>query len=435
MRKYIIGISIFILLKSFTIAQQTEWKIYNTINSDLPDNQIQSIYIDQDNVKWLGTASGLVRFDGDKWDVYDTSNTTIPSSYITDVETDGKGGIWIGTGAGLVHYTEDEWNVYNTENSVLKSNGIINISFSETEGNFFSTDLGFVKYKNGEFNLYDGNTSGLGIDFIQTVAVDLNGDYWVGTFDNDNFRGILWNYDGINWTNTKLSDHGLFSSFPEALKVDLNNILWLGTKGTNGGAVVKIENGKWNVYDKLNSGFTGGGVGAITIEGSNKWIATGDGLILFDGNNWTEFKTNNSELPDDFVSDVAIDKNGNKWITTISGGLAVFNEGGITSVEKDNPNILNEFVLYNNYPNPFNPTTTISFTVPNVVEAFNESTTNVVLKVYDILGNEIEILVNEHKPPGNYKINFDGSSLSSGVYYYQFFCCSKIITKKMVLLK
>lgn len=275
----------------------------------------------------------------------------------------------------------------------------------------------------------------MAINAVQSVAVDLNGVYWAGTFNHDVFNGYLWNYNGNVWTYSRLTDHNLFSSFPDVLRVDDNNILWMGTKGTTGGTVVKIENGQWTVYDKLNSGFTGGGVTSITFEGSKKWIGTGNGLILFDGENWSEFKTNNSGLPDDYVTDVAIDKFGNKWITTISGGLAVYNEGGITSVEKDDSNILNEFVLHNNYPNPFNPTTTISFTIPNVVGVLNASTTNVELKIYDILGNEIATLINEHKPSGNYKINFDARNLSSGVYYYQLSYNSKKVTKIMLLLK
>ena len=60
---------------------------------------------------------------------------------------------------------------------------------------------------------------------------------------------------------------------------------------------------------------------------------------------------------------------------------------------------------------------------------------HVVLKVYDILGNEIETLVNEEKPTGYYKIDFNGSHLASGVYFYQLRVGSYIKTKKMILLK
>ena len=85
------------------------------------------------------------------------------------------------------------------------------------------------------------------------------------------------------------------------------------------------------------------------------------------------------------------------------------------------------FCLYQNYPNPFNPTTKISYQIPE--PSF------VTLKVYDMLGNEIKTLVNEEKPAGEYKVNFDGKKLTSGIYLYQLKAGSYYETKKMILLK
>ncbi|MFB3057593.1 MAG: T9SS type A sorting domain-containing protein, partial [Ignavibacteriaceae bacterium] len=102
--------------------------------------------------------------------------------------------------------------------------------------------------------------------------------------------------------------------------------------------------------------------------------------------------------------------------------------------------------LFQNYPNPFNPSTTIRFSVPE--ESF------VSIKVYDVLGNEIAILVNERNPAGNYEVDFNSRSLTrqpdgqvhhtlpSGIYFYnlqvypaQSGADSFIETKKMVLMK
>jgi len=91
------------------------------------------------------------------------------------------------------------------------------------------------------------------------------------------------------------------------------------------------------------------------------------------------------------------------------------------------------FKLEQNYPNPFNPTTIIKFGVPE--------RSNVVLKIYDILGGEVATLVNEEKSSGAYEIEFDASKLSSGVYFYQLKATSNggqagefIQTKKMILI-
>ncbi|MCP5064686.1 MAG: T9SS type A sorting domain-containing protein [Ignavibacteriae bacterium] len=91
------------------------------------------------------------------------------------------------------------------------------------------------------------------------------------------------------------------------------------------------------------------------------------------------------------------------------------------------------FSLSQNYPNPFNPSTTINYIIPNVVG--NENIRFVLLKVYDMLGREVATLVNKNQNPGSYKVNFDASELTSGLY----FCTIKggdfVQTKKMILVK
>lgn len=88
---------------------------------------------------------------------------------------------------------------------------------------------------------------------------------------------------------------------------------------------------------------------------------------------------------------------------------------------------INEFKLMQNYPNPFNPATSIEYTVIG-----NEF---INLKVYDILGNEIAHLVNEEKERGRYKVNFNASNLTSGIYIYRLSAGSTIISRKMLLIK
>ncbi len=95
--------------------------------------------------------------------------------------------------------------------------------------------------------------------------------------------------------------------------------------------------------------------------------------------------------------------------------------------------IPDKFELFQNYPNPFNPNTIIKYSIP-----YNPKLGNIFpvqLKVYDILGKEIETLVNKNQIPGNYYIEFNPHNLSSGVYYYQLRVNSFIQTKKMILLR
>ncbi len=99
----------------------------------------------------------------------------------------------------------------------------------------------------------------------------------------------------------------------------------------------------------------------------------------------------------------------------------------ITSVEKNQNNILNHFELKQNYPNPFNPATKIKYQLA--------SSGIVSLKVYDILGREVATLVNETKSAGNYEANFNAANLSSGIYLYKIQAGNFTESKKMILLK
>jgi hypothetical protein len=114
--------------------------------------------------------------------------------------------------------------------------------------------------------------------------------------------------------------------------------------------------------------------------------------------------------------------------TTATGNTSAFGYLElITGVEKEDNNIPTEFSLSQNFPNPFNPSTTIKFTIPE--EKF------VSLKVYNTLGEEVAELINETKPAGNYSVMFDANDLVSGIYFYTISAGSFFQTRKMMLVK
>lgn len=154
------------------------------------------------------------------------------------------------------------------------------------------------------------------------------------------------------------------------------------------------------------------------------------------GINWTVFssgfgeQTNSSSIITTMAGQpiVGISKND---MTKFSGGFlsGYFFSGEPTSLDNAfNTQLPTEYKLYQNYPNPFNPTTKIKFSVP-------ENQGRVTLKVFDILGNELVVLVNEEKQAGLYEVNFDGSRFASGIYIYRFQSDNYNQIKKMILLK
>jgi hypothetical protein len=125
------------------------------------------------------------------------------------------------------------------------------------------------------------------------------------------------------------------------------------------------------------------------------------------------------------------------WLVGSEGRIYKTITGGVvTEIEnRDNMNKPNEFALLQNYPNPFNPFTKISYSISN--------SDFMSLKIYNMLGQEIHILVNEFKIPGEYTVSFNAKNLSSGVYFYklQVGDPSKnsgkgfVETKKMILMR
>ncbi|MFC2134576.1 T9SS type A sorting domain-containing protein [Bacteroidota bacterium] len=119
----------------------------------------------------------------------------------------------------------------------------------------------------------------------------------------------------------------------------------------------------------------------------------------------------------------------------VAWGWAIDNikiQTNATDVDDDLNDLPKSYSLEQNYPNPFNPSTTIEYSIPALA---TESETSVKLMIYDILGKQVEVLVNETKRPGVYQVEFNASKFSSGVYFYTLQAGDFIQSKKMILLK
>jgi hypothetical protein len=108
-------------------------------------------------------------------------------------------------------------------------------------------------------------------------------------------------------------------------------------------------------------------------------------------------------------------------------GGVLYGDTTLTGINLTSSEVPGQFSLSQNYPNPFNPATNIRFDLPT------EGT--VKLTIFDALGKEVQTLVNQQLPPGEYSVDFNGSNLPSGVYYYRIESGSFSETKKMVLIK
>ena len=184
---------------------------------------------------------------------------------------------------------------------------------------------------------------------------------------------------------------------------------------------------------------------------TRRWYSLRENVLSYD----SLFSTIDSLV--DYTAEARV-RNFNKWtgiinpnnyydeILTLKGWIIrrinwiEENLPNITSTNEENPTVISEFNLYQNYPNPFNPTTTIEYSIPSNVKSETSKAkliaqVSVQLNIYDALGNVVKTLVKKNQRPGNYKINFDATDLSSGVYFYQLKTDHFIQSKKMLLLK
>ena len=110
----------------------------------------------------------------------------------------------------------------------------------------------------------------------------------------------------------------------------------------------------------------------------------------------------------------------------VNYGKQTYRYKAITGIELERDKNIS-YSLSNNYPNPFNPSTKINYSIKNQ--------SYVTLKVFDVLGREVKTLVNKEQSQGNYSIDFDAANLTSGVYFYRIQAGEFVDTKKMILMK
>ena len=305
-------------------------------------------------------------------------------------------------------------------------------SYSRASVSGYSSVGGFVGSFRGtaNFTYSTGSVSGgedvggyIGSGEINTI----DNSYW-----DKQTSGKTTSNGGIGKTTLEMKTPSTFSAFSNtiwAMDSEINNgyayLLWQNPAGTplpvelftftasTIGSTVKLN---WNTTTEVNNyGFEI----LRQIKDEAEW--TKIGFVTGNGNS-------NSIKSYSFVDDFSVTLliHSNKFSYKLK---QIDNEGEFTysNIIEVDLGIPQDFSLSQNFPNPFNPSTTIQYSIP--------FTNMVTLKVFDVLGKEVANLVNEYKNAGNYEVNFDASKLSSGTYFYQLKAGQFTETKKLVLLK
>jgi photosystem II stability/assembly factor-like uncharacterized protein len=251
--------------------------------------------------------------------------------------------------------------------------------------------------------------------------------------------GVVWRTtdSGMNWTSEGISPDQIFDLFvfdslhAVTLSGDPEGIYGIGLISTSDGGL------SWS-FDELP--FFGLSFAIDFTNDSCGWSASGLKFLFTSdqGKTWSEVNTPDSSS----IFDLQFVNEHTGFACGLSGTiLKYYNK--TTSIEAIQ-NLPTDFTLYQNYPNPFNPSTSIQYAITRLPDG-KAGKQFVSLKVYDVLGNEVATLVDEYKSAGTYDVEFNASSLASGVYFYQLLVSALqskdgkagdfIHTKKMVLIR
>ncbi|MGV8017399.1 MAG: T9SS type A sorting domain-containing protein [Ignavibacteria bacterium] len=354
-----------------------------------------------------------------------------------------------GTYGNGVYITNDGINWQHSSNGMTNTQiislevcGINFFAGSETGGVYRSSDngLNWIPVNEGLSNLaihtlcsandriYSGTNSGihLSTDFGNNwnrISYSPVGNviYALVSFGDTVFTGtstgVFYSINGGgNWNNIN-------SGISGAVYCLMKNSSFVYA-GTSSSGVYKTSNLGVN-WIHINSGLPSNAVRGICSQGGKIFAATYGGGIYYsinEGTNWYASNTGLSQL-------VCYNIKPFQEFLYCGTTTGIFRrpEGEFTYITRIDNKIINKFKLLDNYPNPFNPSTSLEYEIPEVCF--------VTLGIYDIRGKEILTLINEKQHKGRYSVSFNAEGLNSGVYFYRLMTEKFCLTKKMVLLK
>ena len=438
-----------LFVMNFTYAQN-QWTYVGALPSPQPD--INSIAVVDQNVIWVAcNAVSVARIylttnAGATWTLKNTGLPTVPLYGIAALDVNK---CWVGTGTGSIYYTSNGGTSWTLQVAVANSfiNGI----------HFFDANTG----------VFTGDPAGVtpGLPYQNRYTTN-GGTTWTLAPNTPLSGGNEWGViNAWDWTDQSHFWLGSANVLPNATTSKIFRTT-TGFSGTWLTAPITGAGGSAGLYYQAiaftdnNNGMTGSNGSNIkkTINGGATWttVSNPPGVTTFAAINMHGFKDASNiiriSLNETAGYKVFRTTNfGTSWtqeplpiqgtgnglqhmqfinqnLGYAGGGLgSFFRYGPSTNILGNGNNTPSDFVLTQNYPNPFNPATTIEYSVPN--NAF------VSVKVYDVMGKEIAILVNGQKTAGNYIVQFDGSNINSGIYFYTLETDGFKETKKMLLIK
>ena len=285
----------------------TDFTAYTAENSDMPESTLYDMMADEQGNLWMVSANYLIKFDGSRFVSYPYQRNSA-QDFLIAIDIDGND-VYAGSrGQGLHHLTDD-----GLKSIPLMINQLIDNSFTLFTGSLDRNGIFYGATLNGlqTYNIETGETALTPMSQTAQTETDGDGDIWVRWhwFSTDT---CLMEITPTTTNVYRKTDYPFSEIDMNQIKFDHHNRLWLAT--TKG--VYRREGQTWTAYNKDNSDLSFNNVTCLAFDSNDRvWCGTfGGGLFFFDGSKWTQYTTKNSPLPSDYVGFVAVDNDDVTWL-------------------------------------------------------------------------------------------------------------------------
>lgn len=367
----------------------------------------------------------------------------------------GYGGIWGGMGATfhhnlLAHHSSRNPRFQGSRNNSTPENELVdcvnNVIYNWGSNSAYGGENGTQYMRNNYFKSGPATNSGVRSRIVEPYDTAgfwfIDGNFVEGnsSVTNDNWAGVQGDYSNYQKTKkifsaTRQSEISLQSA-PDAFESVLENA---GANFPKRDSVDERIIEETRTGTATYGGYWGSQKGIIDSQNSvGGWPFLTTGILPTDTDRDgipDSWEINNGLNPSDPEDRNNTNPNGYTMLEVYLNDIII---SGPTSID-GNRNLPANFSLAQNYPNPFNPVTIIQFNLP--LQSDENSLFHVIINVYDILGRRIQTLLSDFRTGGNHEIIFDGSDISSGVYFYEIIAQNDFTkttfrdTRKMILLR
>ncbi len=317
-------------LIAFTRSDST-YRFWDHVNSGITDPGIEAVAVDTNGIKWLGTKSGLIRFDGRNWELLDHTNSDIPSdvSYarIKSIIVDADNRKWIGTwNGGLVMMADTGTRIFTHANSALPSNAV-NCLAIDSSGNIMTGTYGGLGVLQApEYETIDTSLNPrLPADPIWSIVVAPDGSQWINAaqcFITCGEGGLVHHSEGTV-TVYDGNDLSVLSNKVNDMRYGDDGTLWLAT---NDGM------GSWDGAQWRTRGLSGTYIYVVFEDSDGAiWCGTSKTLYQRRSSSWILHSYSGTGLPGNTIWDVMGDSKGNVWFGW-SQGLCTYSDGAFEPV-------------------------------------------------------------------------------------------------------